>query len=817
MDFWQMASFLNTLMVLMNYAGGQQVDGRHFLTVPDQFTAKVELVLLNQNLVEEFHIMYDRDLNLVKYEYTLDNKVPPYHTSNPIRTIWDFNTGTIYDIDTTTNLCSISYADPNGTATDISTHSLVRMLSPEQLFSTNAMLTFSKKDLTRGMQSDVWSADMSDFYLAGYGYRKTHHTLRTLAGTVRKYYKGTDRQGVLLQRAIYLQDNESDPVMTINYFDFDAPTSPKLYDFSVLSCLNNVKTEPTEEIMVRFPGWRTNVGMSLLAMDQDPAVLKVRRQMWKEMTKAMGISPLRSIGNFWSWDDWNSYFTTVILPRPNPTNFYDKMIGTAPVRFQGVGVQESTGGRAFELGFQMLIQTCAERCMSDKKCKQFAWCPGNTSWKMYTCVLQPDTNVDGAGEQNVLHNCEFYRGKYADKDAQPDVTEALDTLGQLVIQRRFSLKAGGDKSLIADQIRRNVSLMSTTKGEKQAETFSLYRPYSVLRTARVTFNKLTNKQCMEKCLQEDRFVCQSISICGFGDCSLTEYHGDEIVLKGDNLIANHSHCAIWSRVWTNEYIKVSPAFFRSLPPVTSSTDLAFVEREETCAKRCTFSTEADGCESFVYCAKGQTATTQKSTCMLYSQHVFDQPEENPAEEVTNVTCSYYTQNYLTSFKSLRGLSLTKREDHEIAEIEVPARLGEWRCAKACIDILGDSGCLSMEICLNNPGNAARSPDSTNRCRFSSVFVSTNRKKPSNITYSNDACTVYSRSKYLDGSPVTERTSASSKVTKLDKRSDIITQVCVAGGHGYSATDMTVLALSMLIAGCGLVGGCIFHLQAFPSR
>lgn len=89
----KMATFLNSLMVLMNFASGTQIDGKTYLVPPEQFSAKIEVVFLDQGLVEEFHIIYDRSLRLARYEYSLDEKMAPYYTRNPMRTVCDYNTG----------------------------------------------------------------------------------------------------------------------------------------------------------------------------------------------------------------------------------------------------------------------------------------------------------------------------------------------------------------------------------------------------------------------------------------------------------------------------------------------------------------------------------------------------------------------------------------------------------------------------------------------------------------------------------------------------------------------------------------------------
>ncbi|OQV13259.1 hypothetical protein BV898_12466 [Hypsibius exemplaris] len=735
-----MASLLNTLMVLMNYAGGQQVNGVTYFTPLDQVTAKVELVIPAENLVEEFHVTYDRALNLVKYEYSLDPKVPPFKTAHTFKSICDYNTGLAYHMDQSTGTCVVNAFDGNAdNSTTTSTRSLLKMLAPEQLFSVKSMMKFINKDKARGISSDSWSLDVSNFYISGYGAVKTRQTLHTLSLNTTKFYRGTARPAIMLQRSIAVLDGRANasttPVVVLNYFDFFSPATPQIFDFNILSCQPSTSpatssrgggqaAEAREEIQLKFSGRLPAAGYS---EGEGVEVTTFRRQAWMEFARAAGVSPLRSIGNFWSHDDWNTYFTTVLLPS-SPAN------GSA-----GTAVQRTA-------------------------------------------------------------------------DAVEELSEAVEAGGVTVVS--------GGVTLVAVDLRRNVSLMSSTKGEKAVDVFAVYKAHTTIvgMGVRATVQKLSTKQCTERCHRENSFVCQSAATCGYGDCILSALHGDELLKpseSGASLLANHSHCAVWSRVWTNEYVRVTASVFPEMEPEMTAD---FAEKEETCAKQCSFpNEEGTDCESFTWCPRASlTPGTKRSPCSLYKHHVFDlspatAPVDGASTDVltnSQTLCHYYTRNYLIDFEVLENTALADQQLFETMDVEIRQDFnGGWLCAKACIEKLGDENCHSIEICRDDESYK-------NRCRISAAFVPLGKRDGAasdrlNLTLPQSDCRVHSRVRYLDGSPVTQRTASNPKVSKVGKRSELS---AISVVDGYTGGEMAAMALGMVV-----IGGVVVALMLIVSK
>ena len=70
-----------------------RVDPKDYPRRPKQLSVKVEVVLIDIDLVEDFTIHWDEDLRLAKYEYALGREMAPFNSSRPMKTIMDFNNG----------------------------------------------------------------------------------------------------------------------------------------------------------------------------------------------------------------------------------------------------------------------------------------------------------------------------------------------------------------------------------------------------------------------------------------------------------------------------------------------------------------------------------------------------------------------------------------------------------------------------------------------------------------------------------------------------------------------------------------------------
>ena len=61
--------------------------------LPEQLSVKVEMVLMELRLVEEFTVFWDQGLNMTRYDYALGREMAPFKSSRPMKTILDSGNG----------------------------------------------------------------------------------------------------------------------------------------------------------------------------------------------------------------------------------------------------------------------------------------------------------------------------------------------------------------------------------------------------------------------------------------------------------------------------------------------------------------------------------------------------------------------------------------------------------------------------------------------------------------------------------------------------------------------------------------------------
>ncbi|GAV03744.1 hypothetical protein RvY_14127 [Ramazzottius varieornatus] len=766
-----MAALLNAMAVLVNVAGGQTVDPTLYFAQADQITARIEVVYPQHRIVEELHVVYDSALNLVKYEHALEFTTHPSRAPSFTQSVFDLTAGISYDMDQTSGSCTrnikAAIASPSSSLTRDEQefedrYHLLKVLAPNQLFTITGKLNFVRKTSIRGIEADMWTMDLDQYYMGGFlGLQNTRQTLYTMArnSTRRPAASFSEaKPALLLQRSITLLRNntsnpsspmpDQSPLMIINYFDFEYLTVPRMLDFSILACSTSRALEPKAEIQLVFEGQLSTAGFG--GGKESSEVVQFRRDAWIAVTSAANISTVRSVGNFWSHDDFSTYFTTVILPE----------------------------------------------------------------------VGSPIT-----------------------------AAEAVNRISEAITSSQLKVQTKNGTTLTAVSLRRNVSLLSSTKGEKTSEIFVLYKAYTVLAGSAITekVHKLTLKQCLQRCQEEDEFVCHTVSTCGYGDCYLSKYHGDELAFRpaeaprtadgkgtdGKYHLANHSHCAVWTRVWSSEYVQASAYLSSSLQVLTS---MDFAVSEETCAKQCSFNSDKEDspeCRSFLWCSKN---SVPKARCTLYGQHVTDnaalysksvtnnrrnngdgsQAVDGVADMNAVSGCHLYTQNYMKDFVPKVGHAFAVESignNFAIAEYKDRER-STYECARECLDTFGDDRCLSMEMCSADPlfdGDKEVPKIATGYCRISSGYVpsGSSNHRPSNHTVPNENCILFARTQHLDGTPITYRTAGTfTRLTSLGKRGLHGKQEVLNGEEsgccGYSGVEMAILAIAMLIIGALLV-------------
>ncbi|OQV13260.1 hypothetical protein BV898_12467 [Hypsibius exemplaris] len=819
---------LQLLLLLSGWSAGQvsmPVRPDDFPPVPKQFSVKVEMVIPDEKLVEEFMMYWDEELNLTRFDYALGKIMAPYNTSRPMKTIHDFGNGVSFNMDGTLPNCSMSplgYLLTDATVTapifrprkfllnggNMTINQLLRALDPRQLFYLNPqdrVHNTTNKEIHRGIPCEIFSVLDNDFYIPGYGKSRVRHKLYFMSKEFARSLVGETPYMIPVQRTTSFNNligTTSSPKIIFNFFDFTVPPVPTLYDFSISQCIPKTKTEMTREtresIQIRFPG-----NFSGFRIDQ--FIPQFRRAVLKRILAVGDLSPLRVVGMFPSQDAQNVYITATVLPRPPAQLLFVQMLQ---------GVRGGAGGRAYTTAVDLpaeQLNTCAKLCTGvEPVCQKFAWCKRDdgtgTSRK---CALRYGQESPARGEQvarmGELENytCDVYQKIVNNSDYEGAVIDSLFKILLEVQDGNFTValtsKTGNTVTLKAEDMRTDVSLgyedTATPSTTDSRSAFDFYRAQSIIvnAAAKDQFSKLSPAECRRHCLDEKRFTCHSVASCVHGDCVISDLHGDELMntTNGQQHLQSHTHCVVWTRSWKGMFTLASLLLPESSPDMVISG----VSNEDTCAKQCLFNNFT--CESFAYCSSA-TPQSPKGTreCQLFKSHAFDTMNE---ERVHKQGCWHLSRNYVQDFEASPGFELiTDEKDMIKADIE-PA-LERWQCAKECIDKLGDDGCLAFDICEENAAdpdilseldlltseteNVLTTPAKIT-CRISSAYIGARSNSVKRIR-ANENCTLYSRTTYLDGTHVNSKT-----VGALQQRNP---------EKGYTISDMAGLAVGILIIG-----------------
>lgn len=75
------------------FGGKQYIYPDQFPMVPKQLSAKIEMVLTDDKLVEEFVMLWDEDLNIARYDFSLGRIMAPFNITRPMKAIYDYGNG----------------------------------------------------------------------------------------------------------------------------------------------------------------------------------------------------------------------------------------------------------------------------------------------------------------------------------------------------------------------------------------------------------------------------------------------------------------------------------------------------------------------------------------------------------------------------------------------------------------------------------------------------------------------------------------------------------------------------------------------------
>ncbi|OQV12671.1 hypothetical protein BV898_13080 [Hypsibius exemplaris] len=783
-------SVLAVMMCLMGQCQGfERVHPQNYPQMPKQLSVRIEMILVEAQIVEEFRLLWDAELNLTRYDYALGREIPPFNSIRPMKTILDFGDGLSYTTDpfgAPADNCTIiplewddSAADSagsqpkNGTILNslspphqrplqyslarigsrwadqsikmgnLTSADLLRALDPRQLFDLNAAdrvynsSSFHTDNTTiRGIPCDnFWIVDR-DFFVPGYGKVEVRHDIFFMK---KDFSRGSLNPGdywIPVQQTTMINRRR---LLILNFFDFTVPGEgqPALYDFTVPDCFKSelpdqLIVQPEATIQLRFPISPADFATYRKLHALIPSF---RRETLKQIVAIQGYTPIRVTGMLFSMDPGSAYITAILLPTPPPALMFLRCERNVQVELtHDIDGSPSRPSASTDETFT----DCARACREDSACQSFVFCVRTSRGASSMMCLHKWTALR-AGAPNATRTDEFTCDLHKKIVGRFESTAKKGTSAiELAVQSGeflVNLTANDNTTwtLTADKIREDVQIPI------KPDPGSFNVPWTAVRGE---FAKLSPDTCRQRCLEEKRFTCQSVAVCVHGDCVTSDLHRDELERKetvsGMPALQFHSHCIVYTRGWLQKFSRRNSAR-------RTGVVIRGVLGPDGCAKECLFG--GISCRSFAFC---RSIPDKESACLL--QTGVGELEQNLSVTTNqNVTstyreeCSQFDRNYGDEFEPLAGYSLLESEPSGNVT-------GGEMCAQKCLDTLGDSGCLSFELC-NDPSSLT--VPTTTSCRISSTFIPTARN--ANITakvrpVSN--CNTYARTLYVDGTPVT---------------------------------------------------------------
>ncbi|OQV12651.1 hypothetical protein BV898_13060 [Hypsibius exemplaris] len=836
------------------------VQGFHYVKpedyprTPRQFSVKVEMILPEKAIAEDFTLFWDEELKLARYDHTIGTSIA-FNSTRPRKTVVDFENGISFHAnpspakgsDTNCTVIPLDFlVTEKGTAPpdpqnpkplvprsreDIRSAEFLRALDPRHLFDldqSDRVYNASSESpnntaIIRGIPCEnFWIAD-NDFYVPGYGRTSVRHNLYFMRKDfVNGVFIGQQRDlWIPVQRVTLLASPGPrflQKILIVNFYDFTVPTTPTLYDFDVRGCFpdpelsDGVGFLTQSTFQMRFPTASNNI-----TAIQPEAHPEICRDVVKQMVSMGKFSPVQVIDTYVSQDPNYLFITTTFLPLlPKELLF----VKTEANRHRGISERYLISNAHGNPNWPLENFTDCLKQLTDYA-ERIVFCPRLNSNKGEAVCIALDTANSSSvwAPPTSRRTCDTYEKVL--NGTGYDSMVAFMAVSRNVQRGNFTLRIkqnGRDVFLPADTLRMDVGspafsddanerplelrgsgiINPRTERANQRNEFRLYRGESIIIGSGVKerFAKLSSHTCRQRCLDEKRFVCHSTATCIDGTCMTSDLHGDELVngTGGQTNLQFHSHCMVHTRAWAFGLF----AYSRTFPTAPAEATLHGITSADSCAKQCLYGGSA--CKSFVYCSSDSGSHVTKLECRLHQPHsTMERNSSFIPVEYDPTGCRHYDRSYAKDFHFEGTYELT------VAEVSSNGSVLDMRsdrCAEECIDKLGDLSCRSFDICSAPPGVlGSASPDGpVSVCRISNYSVASSLMVNQSVRLRpNENCVAYSRAYYLDGTPM-----GTPRANSYRNFRDIF-----AGKQpGFTSSDMAGLAISVLIAAAVVTAVCI---------
>jgi hypothetical protein len=644
-------------------------------------------------------VMYDKLLNLLRYDYRNGISQPPFYSTGSLSVIHDFNSGVAYYQDLTLGNCT---AQPIGadifdikgqSIQNISQIPSVSLRSPNDLLHFTTNFTFVGEKTLRGIPTNYYIG-LQVFAFPWIGRNELNATfgVHFLKTGIESMPVG---RGAQIQADIPLQlvikaynkpgvfDDMLDYTETYNFFNFDmANTSDGMrhlneappWAYDIHHCYSNLEEK---HIRFTFEGAKHNeIPTSEIVFLPTLSMESLRRAVNGR------FSSIRLQQPEVDYNETHIFLTVTLLPRPKP-------------EYQFIRVQsrsfKTLMGDVFE---QNTIEECQAACSNKQlpPCQAFSYCSTTKSCMYSTKTVVMEDLTDS-------NDCEVGTRSVVSSGPELPVDHIIDSLREAVLRKSMQLKLS-NTTLVATELQENVNRGGKGEDDKgrqfpivgrHLEQFTQIRNKQIQPT-RTFITPMLADECAQQCLN-DGSAKECIAFTYFyktGICTLTswdpEIDKDKITINSEAISFKRNFLARFTAVEGEKKHVLKLGFL--------------VDGGDACAKKCIENQkdpkDPKACRSFDLCSiKGQEQQKGQKFCFLSESH----KSEKEGGQLEVLTCTHYSRSFEVDF--------IKRYQHDSMSLEgykTEYGVSPSQCASMCVEKEG-AQCKGYYFC---PGQGKES-------------------------------------------------------------------------------------------------------------
>ncbi|XP_076043292.1 uncharacterized protein LOC143026567 isoform X2 [Oratosquilla oratoria] len=652
-------------------------------SIPPHFHTKQELVfgsfidgrVKEPQAVVAFEMTYSEELALVRMDYApIAKDDTPFHTTNTLKVIHDFNTGVQYVIDKEQGNCTMGWLPEK--FFDVTFHGIFgtgsTMVGPNQLFHLDSSYAFVGDRITRGIATELWTSTRSDII--------NPYTGSPLAKAVLEHYfiKEDDVEGERLSvpvRTDLFVYNDSDPTQvmyseTTNSYDFAEVPLLIPDEFKVEECYSWA-SEEWSNLFIIFSG----KGNQKNAVAANPDLFS--SELSSILIAKASLSPVRiasvDVSEGMTAPGRNQTATDMIIVSV-------RLLERAPYIFSYVEGQDEANqipGSDEEKIENINIEECAELCSKQTKfaCKSFHSCDKTN------CFLSKVEGPEGPPLEGPT-NCTHWRK--ADINATFDDTpsiEAAHNISDAIHKDKIKIVLPyGNKNVTIPAID-SLLLRSPDPLDAVRNQFNLDARHMTLTNPDDTKENVENLlDCEVLCVGHKSFRCETLAYehdshkCLLSATHYLSLNESSLAYASRSYVHGRSYLVDYSPVWGGVSINTTGPVYNS------------VDDPSACAMHC--STEASiDCKSFEWCI-------EEHVCRLHKEHYLDAVSSGLGGQsvITQSGCIHFSK------KTDQGFSKHPKQGQPINAHHLAATSSDVAsCAKLCLEDEGDV-CESFDLC-----------------------------------------------------------------------------------------------------------------------